>query len=139
MKQRELRNRLSELKMRDNFQDFLFKFRAIINELEIYPESELRYVFTAAVTPKLRNEILTRKIENLEDAISVASIYDSSETKVSYSSNYVGKVDHSNNNSRYQPQKTIHNGQKSYSTKFDNKSFNLKIANKFQNNNQVKP
>jgi len=37
VKQRELRNQLWDLKLRDNFPDFIHKFRSIINELEDFP------------------------------------------------------------------------------------------------------
>ena len=84
------------MKQRDNYTDFLHTFRNIVNELDDYPEKELLYVFTAAVSPKLRTEILTKNVETIEDAISIATICDAADSRnMSYSSNYLRKVNYS--------------------------------------------
>ena len=75
-RERRLRRELKELKQRNNFEDFLLKFREISSQMNDMGEDELLHTFMDAVKPKVRYELVKGKVDNLDDAMRVARIFE---------------------------------------------------------------
>ena len=90
-RQRQLRQKLRDCKLRNNFDEFIHNFRSIVNQIEGLPEKEIVFIFLDALTPKLRSEVLAKGSDTFEDAIRVASAFEDCYQEPT-SSNYVRKV-----------------------------------------------
>jgi len=93
-RQRQLRQKLRDCKLRNNFDEFIHNFRSIVNQIEGLPEKEIVFIFLDALTPKLRSEVLAKGSDTFEDAIRVASAFEDCYQEPT-SSNYVRKVNYS--------------------------------------------
>ena len=74
--QLKLRVQLKNLQAGSNFNDFVYKFRSIANQIINMPETEIMYVFLEALQPRTKAEVLAKEAKTLKDAIKYASIYE---------------------------------------------------------------
>jgi predicted transcriptional regulator len=75
-KSRKLRKELKELKQGNDFDGFLTKFRTLSNQLPDMSEKEMLEHFIDALKPKLRYELIKDKIEDLQEAMRTARIFE---------------------------------------------------------------
>ena len=76
-RERKLRVELMHLKQEGDFEKFLLKFRSIINQLSL-PDNEALFIFTEALKPNCKKEVLARRVRTLQGAIEAASIFEES-------------------------------------------------------------
>ena len=93
-KERLLRQELREIKMRGTLKDFVYKFRALSNEIDGLDKDELLYIFVDALTPRLKSEVLAKDAKSLEEAIRIATIFDECCGRT-IQSNYIRRVNYS--------------------------------------------
>jgi len=125
-KSRKLRKELKELKQGNDFDGFLTKFRTLTNQLPDMSEKEMLEHFIDALKPKLRYELIKDKIENLQEAMRTARIFEEC---------------HNNFNEIRNELKTVNlvESKEKYDSKFKNKNFNrYKNLNNNANNNKNK-
>jgi hypothetical protein len=75
-KTRKLRRELRELKQGNDFDGFLSKFRLLTNQLVDMDETEQMNTFVDALKPKVRFEVISKEVSNLQDAMKIARIFE---------------------------------------------------------------
>jgi len=75
-RERKIRKQLRELKHKNNFDEFITKFRELSMQVEDLPEDELLRIFIDAVKPKTRFEIISKKVDNIDEAMRIARVFE---------------------------------------------------------------
>ena len=75
-RERKLRRELKDLKHKNNFEEFLLKFREISSQLTEMGDEELLHIFMDSIKPKVRYELVKSRVDNLEEAMRVSRIFE---------------------------------------------------------------
>jgi len=92
--QNKLRLQLRDLKQTDSFEGYLLKFQSLITQINDLQESDKILWFTEGLLPKTKFEVKSKHCSTLEEAIQIASTYDSCFRSNQVGVNYTNKVNH---------------------------------------------